>query len=179
MKRLKLPIGITVLYCLFCFAQCKKSNPDSNGLPVASQEGKNTLGFLLNGQPWKPQGSRVTGNLSIDYDAGFNQGIFGIVGYNFNTPISQQLTFGIRDSLNFINAPATFSLSNTSLYGISYSDSTCDLFSRDNDVTCSGNLTITKLDRTNGIISGTFSATLRKPGCSEIKISDGRFDMKF
>jgi len=178
MKRLKLPLGITLIYCLFCFAQCKKSNPDSNGLPAATQDGKNTLGFLLNGQPWKPQGVRGTGNLSIDYDPGFNQGIFGIVAYNFVPANSEQLTIGIRDSLNFINAPSTFTLSNRSLFGISYS-SDCDLFSTYSDVTSSGSMTITKLDRTNRIISGTFSATLTKTGCTEIKITDGRFDMKF
>lgn len=57
MKRLKLPIILTLLYCLFCFAECKKNKPDSNGLPAATQDGKNTLGFLLKGQQWKPQGS--------------------------------------------------------------------------------------------------------------------------
>ena len=163
---------------VFCFAQCKKNNPDSNGLPAATQEGKNTIGFLLNGQPWKPQGVRGTGNLSIDYDASFNQGIFSIVAYNFNTPLSQQFIIGVRDSLNFMNAPIVLSLNRISLYSLSY-NTPCDYFNQLNDVTSIGNLTITKLDRTNRIISGTFNATLSKTGCAEIKITDGRFDMKF
>ena len=178
MKRLKFPITLTVLYCLFFFTQCKKNNLDSNGLPAATQEGKNTIGFLLNGQPWKPQGVRGTGNLSIDYDAGFKQGIFSIVAYNFNTQISEQFIIGIRDSLNFINAPITLSLNRLSLYSVSY-NTPCDYFNQLNDVTSTGSMTIIKLDRTNRIISGTFSTTLTKAGCTELKITDGRFDMKF
>lgn len=175
MKKL---ITAVLILTVFCFAECKKNKPDSNGLPAATQEGKNTLGFMLNGQPWKPQGVRGTGNLSIDYDPAFNQGIVGIVAYNFAPAISEQLTIGIRDSLNFINAPITLTLSNNSLFGISYS-SDCDLFSTYSDVISSGSMTITKLDRTNRIISGTFSATLKKSSCTEIKITEGRFDMKF
>ncbi|MFZ6025669.1 MAG: hypothetical protein ACOYVG_14560 [Bacteroidota bacterium] len=50
----------TVLFALciftcFCFAKCRKDKLGSNGLPAATQEGKNTLGFLLNGQPWTPK----------------------------------------------------------------------------------------------------------------------------
>ena len=175
MKKL---ITAILILSVFCFAQCKKSAPDSNGLPAATQDGKNTLGFLLNGQPWKPQGVRGTGNLSIDFDPSFNQGIFSIVAYNFNTSVSEQFIIGVKDSLNFINAPITLSLNRLSLYSVSY-NTPCDYFNQLNDVTSSGSMTITKLDRTNRIISGTFTAALQKTGCTEIKITDGRFDMKF
>ena len=171
-------ITAALILTVFCFAECKKNKPDSNGLPAATQDGKNTIGFLLNWQPWKPQGVRGTGNLSIDYDAGFNQGIFSIVAYNFNTPISEQFIIGVRDSLNFMNAPITLPLSRTDVYSVSY-NTPCEYFNQLNDVTSAGRLTITKLDRTNRIISGTFNAILSKVGCAEIKITDGRFDMKF
>ncbi len=75
MKHGKLPVHLIFLISIFAFAQCKKNKPDSNGLSAATQDGENSLGFLLNGQPWKPQGVKGTGNLSIDYDAGFNQSI--------------------------------------------------------------------------------------------------------
>ena len=120
-------ITAALILTVFCFAECKKNKPDSNGLPAATQDGKNTIGFLLNGQPWKPQGVRGTGNLSIDYDAGFNQGIFSIVAYNFNTPISEQFIIGVRDSLNFMNAPITLSLSRTDVYSVSY-NTPCEYF---------------------------------------------------
>jgi hypothetical protein len=156
---------------------CKKQ-VDSNGLPLATQNGSNTLGFLLNGKPWTPQGYRIASNLSIDYEPDFKNGGFNIVAYNFIPSISQQLTIGIGDSLNFMHAPATLSLSRNSLFGISY-DQTCYYFNQYPDVNSSGSLTITKLDRINRIIAGTFNATLSKTGCDTIRITEGRFDMKF
>jgi hypothetical protein len=180
MKRLKLPLGITVLYCLFCFAQCKKSNPDNNGLPAATQEGKNTLGFLLNGQPWTPQGNNGTANLSIDFDAGINNGIFSLSAYKIiNSLNRQRFGLGIKDSLNFISVPKIYILGNSTLYGAAYSDDSCTFDYFDSTINRSGNLTITRFDKTNRIISGTFSTTFNKTGCPEIKITDGRFDMKF
>ena len=177
MKKL---IIATLMLTIFCFAQCKKSNPDSNGLPAATQEGKNTLGFLLNGQLWTPQGNNGTANLSIDYDAGFNNGICGISAYRIISSSNREyFGIGIKDSLNVYTAPFTVSLTNTSLYRFHFSNNNCEFFSTDTDTQVSGMLAISKLDRTSRIISGMFSATLSKKGCTEIKITDGRFDMKF
>lgn len=176
-----MPKLITAIICVsgvLCFTQCKKDKTDNYGLPPATQDGKNTLGFLLNGQPWKPGGFSITGNLSIDVDPGFDDGIFNIVAYNFNTVTQEQFSIGVSDSLNFAQIPASYALSQTSLYGISVKKS-CDYFNRLSDVQSSGNLTITKFDKTNRIISGTFNATLSKAECPPITITEGRFDMKY
>ena len=175
MKRI---ILLLLVAFVFCFARCKKDTVDSNGLPAATQEGKNTLGFLLNGQPWKPQGNSITGNLSIDFDPNFNQGGFNIVAYDFNSPTQEQFSIGVRDSLNFAHTPATYNLSQNSLYGISFKK-LCDYFNQLPDVQSIGSLNISKLDRVNRIIAGTFNATLSKTGCASITISEGRFDMKY
>lgn len=175
---MKIKLLAFIIMLAVCFTACKKLHFDTNGLPAATQEGKNTLGFRLNGQAWTPKGVRGTANLSIDYDPNFNNGIFDITAYDFSSPQAEQFTIGIRDSLNFINAPQIYTITQTSLCGISFTNN-CDYFSRLSGSFCSGNLTITKLDRLNHIISGTFSATLYKPGCDTIKITDGRFDMRF
>ena len=173
-------ITAILILTVFCFAECKKSNPDRNGLPAATQEGKNTLGFSLNGQPWKPQGNNGTANLSIDYDAGFNNGVCGISAYRIISSDNREyFGIGIKDSINFYTAPFTISLANTSLYRFHFSNNNCEFFSTDTDTKVNGTLIISKLDRSSRIISGTFSATLNKIGCMEIKITDGRFDMKF
>ena len=41
-----------------------------------------------------------------------------------------------------------------------------------------GHLTITRLDRAAGIVSGTFAFTLYKSGCDSVRITQGRFDRK-
>jgi len=43
----------------------------------------------------------------------------------------------------------------------------------------SGKLTITKLDQTAKIISGNFYCTIKQNGCDTLKITDGRFDLKY
>ena len=40
-------------------------------------------------------------------------------------------------------------------------------------------LNITKLDKVNRIVSGTFEFALIKTGCKEVRITQGRFDMKY
>ena len=165
---------------IFCFAKCEKDNIDSNGLPPATQEGKNTLGFMLNGQPWTPQGFSGTGNLSIDFDSGVDNGVVGISGYRIITNNNREyFGIGIKDSLNFLSSPFTVTLSNVSLYRVRFENDDCSFFSTDNDTQLSGQITVSKLDRTNRIISGTFDATLSKTGCADIKITQGRFDMKY
>jgi len=175
-------IYILLLAIVAGFTKCGKEKPtisnDVPGLPPATQTGANTFGCLVNGVPWVPQGSNGTNNLSIDYDPGFNKGIFNIVAYKFTIPTSEQIIVGIRDSLNFLTAPTTLALSRNSIYSISYGKD-CDWFNQHADVLSSGTLTIRKLDRNNGIISGEFDAIMVKSSCDTIKITKGRFDFKF
>ncbi len=177
----KILFALTIYTC-FCFAACEKNKPDTDnpyGLPNATQSGKNTLGFLLNGEPWTPKGFNGTGNLSIDLDFGYNNGIFNIVGYRTINSTTEQFTIGISDSLNLITVPHTFTIFSNSVFGVSYTKNPCDYFSKESTTTAQGTLKITKLDQTNRIISGTFNATLSKNSCETILITDGRFDMKY
>ena len=135
---------------------------------------------MLNGQTWTPQGFNGTANLSIDFDSGVNNGVVGIAAYRIITSNNREyFGLGISDSLNFLTPPFTISLSNQSLFRLRFENNNCSLFSSDSDTQVSGQLTITKLDRVNRIISGTFNATLSKSGCTTVQITDGRFDMKF
>ena len=173
-------ITATLILSLFTFSKCEKEKADTSGLPAATQVGKNTLGCMLNGQPWTPQGNNGTANLSIDFDAGVANGVFGISAYRIiSTNNREFFGIGIKDSLNFYNAPFTISLTNKNLYRFYFSNNNCTFFSTDLDTQVNGTLFISKLDRTNRIISGTFNAILTKAGCADIKITEGRFDMKF
>ena len=173
----------TLIYFLFiiliCTAACKKhkTNKPVDKLPPGTQTGANTLGFLLNGEAWSPHGFNGTANLSIDVDFGFNDGVFGIAAYR--TTSGEHIGFGIKDSLAFIKIPITLNLNKTSLYQFGISTNYCSIDYYDSTVYRSGSLTITKLDKSDRIISGTFSAILYKKDCDTLKITDGRFDMKF
>jgi hypothetical protein len=178
-NRIKRLLGIAIVYCLFCFAQCKKSNPDSNGLPAATQEGKNTLGFLLNGQPWTPQGNNGTANLSLYYDA-------TLAGGGFNLAVYRIISSGVRQRLTMfgdsIQSAQKIILPNPNKFGAIFRNdvSGCDYDIADTLVKITGGFfDLKKLDKINNIFSGEFEIKFKRPGCEDIQISQGRFDMKF
>lgn len=157
---------------------CKKNNPES-GLPPATQEGKNTAGFLINGKVWLPKGDNGFANLACDYDETFMGGAFNITGYRYEP--NKRSFFGVsgRD------------ITNTGIYKLNLSpDKKGDISIDANSKYCiyewydtipnhNAYLNITKLDKVNRIVSGTFEFALVKPGCEEVRITQGRFDMKY
>ncbi len=55
----------------------------------------------------------------------------------------------------------------------------CDLLgNRSTNTFSKGTLTITRLDLQAGVVAGTFSFLLAKPGCDTLRITQGRFDKK-
>ncbi|MBX9784910.1 MAG: hypothetical protein K2X48_16590, partial [Chitinophagaceae bacterium] len=155
---------------------------DTPGLPPATQTGANTFGFLLNGQPWIPQGNNGSGNnLSIDYDPGIRNGVIGINAYKVISSSSNDEHFGLGYwSLNSTTSPVVINLKDTTK-SICYflTTNNCWLVSNYKEVTVSGILYIDKYDKISRIIAGRFDFRLEKLGCTTIDISKGRFDFKF
>lgn len=171
---------IVILFFILIASKCKKDPVTNVGsLPPATQTGANTLGFLLNGVPWTPQGYNGTANLSTSVDFGYHKGVFNISAYRIITAGNSESFAIFSDSLNYMTIPITISLVKNSPAGIYFSNKNCFFFYSDTSVTRTGSLTISKLDKTNHIISGTFNATLSQSGCGTIQITDGRFDMSF
>lgn len=166
---------------------CEKHNQgntdDTNvpGLPPATQSGANTLGFLLNGQPWIPEGNNGTANLSIDFDPGINNGTIGISARRISTSGNRSgFGIGVIDSLNLLAVPFTRQLSRISIFraGFSKIDS-CTVFSHYDSCWSSGFITVEKFDRLQRIIAGEFEFKLYLLGCDTVRITNGRFDLKF
>ena len=171
-----------LIFTVLCFSECKKHKPETpvEQLPPVTQSGKNTLGFLLNGQPWTPKGwSGGTTNLSVYYDQTFRGGTFNITTYRQISQDDKQ-TFGIAmDSLQKIG---TYNSENISNLKFAFIDAikNCQIDYFDASIFRKSKLIITKLDKTNQIISGTFDVVLYKTGCGDtLKITEGRFDMKY
>jgi len=183
---MKCTIYILLLAIVAVFTRCSKEKTNNGidipGLPPATQIGANTFGCLVNGVPWVPQGyGGTTNNLSIDYDPGFNNGIFGITAYRKTALENTFKGIGIGDSIRLITAPYTFNVGFKNLGGSHYSDLTyCQRKSTDSLHFTKGFITITKLDRINSVITGLFDCTLFNENCVDtIKITKGRFDFKF
>jgi hypothetical protein len=166
-----------------CKKQSNTNTDDTNvpGLPTATQIGANTFGCLVNGVAWVPEGSNGTNNLSIDYDAGINRGIFNIAASNTISAFQySRIWIGIDDSINLLISPFDVVVNKTSIGFIKYSNNgNCIIRSFDNDVLSNGNITVQKHDKVARIISGKFEGFLSKIGCDTVKITNGRFDFKF
>lgn len=179
----KIIFALAIFSC-FYFAACKKNSFDPDnpyGLPNATQSGKNTLGFLLNGQPWTPKGNNGTGNFSLYYDETFQGGVFNISA--FRNPLN---TNGNRQSLimygDSIQQPQTIVLPNTNKFGFSFWDeaNNCTYdFNDGSTIIQSGFFRVRKLDKINRIFSAEFEIHFTKVGCSDMHITEGRFDMKY
>lgn len=150
--------------------KCKKDSisiSSENQLPPITQEGKNTFGFLLNGEVWVPKAPLLRSKLDLSYDPGYKGGSLNIVAYKYEGDHIQQISIGNSN----INQKGKYNLF---------------VYFHDDKTTCSyevnslipvGEIIITNFDLNKKIISGTFSFKLEKDGCPTINGTQGRFDM--
>ena len=172
-------VKISLLLLPLCLLlSCQKNDPSPTAqLPPATQTGANTLGCLVNGQPWTPQGNNGSSNYSVSYD----QNPYGVLDarsyrYQQSPDNFQYLILFARE----LRGPKQYDVRDVALTRVSWYDRTtgCDMSSDEAGTYHKGTVTITKLDLQAGIVSGTFEFTLAKPGCDTVRITNGRFDKK-
>ena len=184
LSAMRLPPTPLLLAALLGLCQCKHTDPappkPEDQLPPATQTGANTFGCLLNGQPWLPTYglTGLTGPFRVSYDPGYSGGSLQIRVH--------RIVSGLPDGQDFIIGGAPISkegnyvIGNTAPCGVYYStglqSGPCQEYYNAPGLTMHGQLTITHLDMTKGIISGTFTFTLAQPGCDTLKVTQGRFD---
>lgn len=174
-------------------ASCKKDNTDPDGLPPATQEGKNTGDFLVNGMAFNPQpgpaapGGLVvkaqwgrTGNGQTDdvhlsfyrYDNGQQKRYFDL----FLSGVLAQGQFLLRTQVTPNTAPGRLA---------QFADYTVDANPLGRKTyltgpTAQGSVIVTRFDTTARIIAGTFEAKIKEyQGTDSLSITKGRFDLKF
>jgi hypothetical protein len=171
-----------LLAALLGLSQCKKKDADparpEDQLPPATQTGQHTFGCLLNGQPWTPGGNVGPLNYRLVYDRGYAGGDLEIRAYRY--------VEALRGTQYFIIAGApvakvgTYPIDGKTI-GVYYKSGvqgSCFEYYNAPGLAMNGQLTVSKLDLTQGIVSGTFSFKLWQPGCDTIKVTQGRFDYK-
>jgi hypothetical protein len=175
----------TFLTCLLASlllgASCKKTNTPEpeDQLPPATQIGANTFGCLVNGKVYVPKGSDGTTkpNLRKIYETFNNKPQLSVMTYQVVSNLfNGEMGFGI-DSLISIGNYASSNTKNKTGYGGPFFNN-CGISGFDTTTYRYGTYSITKLDLTNGIISGIFNCTIKPNNCDTIKITEGRFDLK-
>jgi hypothetical protein len=169
-------LSILLFALIFQFSGCdwfKKSDPkpltELQKLPPATQVGKNTFGCIVNGKA-------VVAPTTVDVTAVYQQGILQIGGGALNPQYSVGLVL-YEKNYGLISV-RTYPANN-------YPDSFCTTsYQKDTVTYCQdqafeGSITITKIDRTGYIISGLFEFTAAAKDCDTLKITSGRFDIKY
>jgi len=176
---------------LFSFLSCS-SDDDQNltsdpvqQLPEATQVGANTAGALVNGEPITPQGGGITPNLTAYYQLINGEYYFNVrfvKATNNNTKLtglevgSNELVIEPNNSY-----PLTISSSNEVGAGGFCSKSVLNVsqttYYTQNGYT--GELTITHLDETNRIVSGTFWFDAVNGDGEVVEVREGRFDVTY
>ncbi|HYG02764.1 MAG TPA: hypothetical protein VD927_09975 [Chryseosolibacter sp.] len=158
---------------------CKLDDPqpapktELEKLPAATQEGKNTFGCLINGKAWFTTSSTKA-------EAVYQLGSLGIGG-SIIRPTNQSIGIAIRDgndplveaSYSLLYAPPYYAtvqviLNDECYYGF---HTYLDLYK--------GTITLTRFDKQNYIVSGLFDFEIVTEGCDTLKITNGRFDIKY
>ena len=160
------------------FASCKKEKEDT--LPPATQIGAGTFGCKINGRVYIPKGSSSTGapNPKVQYDVDLNGNPYlSIETFQNPTDVNSGLiiSFGYLVNTGLYSGKDSFRFA----YGSPVTNNNCGISTLDTTITVKGGGEITKLDISNRVISGTFDFKSLKPGCDTVRITNGRFDIKF
>lgn len=189
MKHRYLLIPLSLFFITLTASKCKKDktpvDPVSQ-LPPETQTGANTFGCLIDGKVFVPKGTPFGGPslkcayqyLNDAYSKGFyfqlsashnysTQNLEGIGIFTENLEITERI-YDLEDSFQDGKAYGLYLKFEESRRIKEYTKSSLP-----------GQLIITKFDEINQTVSGTFwFSVVVNPG-DTIKITDGRFDMKF
>lgn len=188
MKNILYPILIAIFFTCSGL-DCFRKLPEPIALPPITQEGKNTFGCLIDnkiflatntGYPFTLTNSGESSGVTIDY---YLTSLNGIV---LKIKGVREGKYNLRGSVNFsvlnfkfdkfkynVNLDSNIEVSNVAI-AENKSDFKYYLIGK-NDL---GEINFTKIDTTNGIVSGTFSFIATNENGSKKNITDGRFDIK-
>jgi len=182
-------LSATTIHC----TKTSTTPDDSNTLPPETQTGTGTFACKINGVVWryKDPNYEVLSTKPItrwEFDPTLWGGNLYIGGVRYLDGVKENdiLSLG-SDSLLFKkekvidNSKREFGIrfTNYTPTGNQCSDIGSAPLGDSTNFYSSGKLTISKLDQTAKIISGTFYCTIYQTGCDTLKITEGRFDLKY
>ncbi len=177
------PCLLLLLLLSLLDTSCRKHKPLVAQLPPATQEGRGTFGFLVDGQVFKPKGSSFGGPiLSCVYQ-------FHKRGYYFQLAAQNQSTIlrgvSIHTDSMYIEEGRIFKIEDYYKKGgasgrYSTYDNNSGMFTEYMTTQIkNGELKISKLDTINRIVSGTFWFDAVNKEGQKVQVREGRFDLKY
>ena len=174
---------LLVISIIITATACKKDKPPPAVLPPITQEGKNTVGFTIDGDVWVPYAK-----------CGFGSDPCGEISARYGSPLAAPNGIGFQFARYRGDKSSSLTIS-SGIFGNTITtvgdkiDSISIDFQRENWNGNSGaysglrpgsSFIITKIDHQNQIISGNFKFVLRENNTTnELVLDNGRFDFKF
>lgn len=170
-------------FCTLCSFQCSKDKHPEEVLPSATQEGKNTIGFTIDDQVWRPYSK-----------CGFGADPCGQLSAQYGEPSAapDAISFQFARKLNNSSSSLTISSAFTGTITTrgDKTDSITATYRADN---ASGNngyyegpvtgsrFFVSRVDSRARVIAGEFELILIEQNGSgnTIRLRDGRFDFRF
>jgi len=173
---------LPLLLLAFLFS-CSK---DPDALPEETQTGANSFGAKIDGELWTPQRFSSAGTSRVLEAAYSGLKNLTITASNFsNSPTETEFELYIKN----LTGPGTYPLNTATEYGpgagASYGYFVKRKFYPLNEwitgANRTGTVTITRLDTTERIVSGTFffDAKSIDSSAADIQVREGRFDLRF
>ncbi|RMB63872.1 hypothetical protein EAX61_00350 [Dokdonia sinensis] len=173
-----------LLLLVGCFIVLACNNDDDNPqepidqLPPITQTGEQTLGCLINGEPFIPSGFGNSAPRAFYQfvDGTYTLGISGRAGGGDNL---RGLGIGAVEVSDIFEGQ--YELTEEEI-GNFFGDLTIGGFFNFNEATTTANpgkLIITKLDTSNFIVSGTFEFTVSNDEGETYEVTEGRFDLNY
>lgn len=165
---------IILITVLLSFIACKKE-----GLPKATEKGKNTFGCKIDGKIFVPIDVvtfPVTPGLSFNYDKNLKWLHLFATEPRDGNGFKRNITIDVYN-LNF--GTNSLNITNKALVVFSKNNQQDQYF--ETNATIGGTVSITRLDTLAHIISGTFSfnAALRPDNNKILSVTNGRFDISY
>jgi hypothetical protein len=172
MKKINI-LFVSAILLLNC---CERSKVEPR-LPPITMEGKNTIGFMVNGKVWLPVGIKPISPISASY---YENSVWGwhLAFSAINVVLGDSFLFGIQD--NPIQIDHEYDLSDPystwPVYSqVAFKGGLC-WYQYEAEHVVEGRLKILKLNQQ--IVAGTFEFTSFNPACGDtIKVTEGRFDI--
>ncbi|CAM4188620.1 hypothetical protein [Gillisia limnaea] len=176
---MKTSLNLLLIILFLSFVSCSKQDDCDNPvdcLPPATQTGAGTIGCLINGEVFRPGGSQFPGPTQR---AVYNTSVEGKYYFSLtakNRSTNKSIGILLRDQqigegeTYFLISEGEFT--NFAVYNINIIE-----FQTNNEFT--GEITFSKFDDINGIVSGTFWFDGINEEGEIVEIREGRFDMKY
>ena len=179
--------SLLLLLPLLGMKKCEREVAPTFTLPVATQTGANTIGFVVDGRVWRnygwlPYTATEGDNIRSSYMpfARFDLNA-GQIDRNRHESFYLYLDSLVSAGTYQVNTNVAAGTTRRAVRTLIFSDVSEKAYYGYSPKGTKTTVTITKLDTVEHIIAGTFEGTLaqRTDSTKQVRVTDGRFDIKY